>query len=82
MVSLFGFFAIFHLLFAEEYFQNKYVLISLYFLLLYSDSLMAVYYGTMLQEVQHSKSQNANKMFMYFQTCYSKSLKYHNSDIP
>lgn len=64
------------LLITEEYFRNKHVLIFLYFLLLYSDSLMAVYYGTMIQKVQHSKSK-CKQMFIYFQTCYFKTSFRH-----
>lgn len=60
------------LLIAEDYFQNKYVLISLYFLLLYSDSLMAVYYGTVLQKVQYSKRQNANRCSCIFKLVISR----------
>lgn len=64
------------LMITEEYFRNKYVLIFLYFLLLYSDSLMAVYHGTMIQKVQHSKSK-CEQMFIYFQTCYFKTSFRH-----
>jgi len=48
-------------LIAQESLNTNYFLISPSFLLLYSDCLMAVCYGTMLHGVQHSEIQNVNR---------------------
>lgn len=71
-----------HFLFKElllaEYFHTNYFLISPSFLLLYSDSLIAVYYGTMLHKVLHSQIQNVNRCSHSFKLTISR----HHADIP
>lgn len=66
------------LLIAEEYFHSNYVLISPSFLLLYSDSLMALCCGTTLHKVQHSKIQNVKRCSHIFKLTVSR----HHTDIP